>query len=334
MTEDLTVHDPDTLAIVEERYSDERRQAVAKFLGIEPTEPALMPYLALCQKWNLDPFLGQVWLIEQKGKNGKPGRLRPAIGRDGYLAVAQRQPSFEGLTSAVVCERDEFDVFYDGTKDEPKVVHRYRSKPTEFGDDEDSYKYRGEIVGAWAKLRIKGRYPVFFFAPTKEYVKIGTSQDGTAYYQGAWKYLSSMLLKVAESRVLRIGYGVTGAVPADEFGDREDSRVEAEVIQATGDGTGPALEVIEDATPKLDELGDDDLVKRLRSAIEVSNREEPFSWAAPKLQMKLSSVDSVEALEALVVEVETDAEKIIAAATQEAEVVEGEVQEPDEVEAS
>ena len=65
--------------------------------------------LSVCAAWGLDPFAGQVWLLKQKGRDADgEERWRPAAGRDGYLAIANRQADFKGVQGDVVRERDYF----------------------------------------------------------------------------------------------------------------------------------------------------------------------------------------------------------------------------------
>ena len=54
-----------------------------------------------------------------------------------------------------------------------------------------------------------GRLPVYYFAPWQEHMR---DPD-----KSAWSYKSAMILKAAQSMALRLGYSITGLVPADEL---------------------------------------------------------------------------------------------------------------------
>jgi len=119
--------------------------------------------------------------------NGKPITV---IARDGYLKIADRHPSYDGLVSDVVRANDVFKRDRDG------IEHEY-------GAD------RGAIKGAYALVYRKDRrYPVYVFAPFKEY------NAGTRVWAS---YPSAMILKVAESMALKRAFTVSGLVSREEM---------------------------------------------------------------------------------------------------------------------
>ena len=272
-----------SLAAAEEMFPVEARQAIAQFLTIPPEDPALIPYLAICAKWDLDPVAGQIWLIEQKikGRNGTPDRWvkKPAVGRDGFLAIARRSPEFEGMDFDTVYSGDDFWVERNGN--DHVVHHTYKMIPNEFEQNEDPRGYRGTLIGAYCKVYLKGRRPVFYFAPLKEHAQTGTDQSGRGYYQGAWKYTSTMIIKSAQSVALRLAFGITGVIPTDEMSqaDRESG------------GKGEGREVIE-SVPMEDvilELGfGEEITRELTEEVIAVNAEAPNSWGAAKLKMRLT----------------------------------------------
>lgn len=304
-------------------FDAEQRLAVAQFLDIPPESPALMPYLALCAGLNLSPVMGHVWLIPKtiKGRDGEEERkvYRPAIGRDGLLEKARQTKGkpggFKGLRSNVVCERDTFEVSDDGN--EVTIMHRFASKPTAFEAGVAPDKWRGRVIGAWAKCFIDGEPPVFYYADLREHgrlrhtwawndaahkmrplyhdpagngkVTFTEMSDGIRHrpvqeWEGAWSFLSTMILKAAQSYVLRIGLGVTGVVPVDEL------RSEDEYTNGPARETGPSIEhpgVIEEFA--FDSLGaPEEVVERLTVAVQAANEGQPYSWPPAKCEMVMT----------------------------------------------
>jgi hypothetical protein len=101
-----------------------------------------------------------------------------------------------------------------------------------------------------------------------------------------------MILKSVVSYVLRISSGISGIVPVDEVKEGEPER---EVVTEEWD---PA-----EALPGgLDET----LVTRFRVAIEDAYRVDPSLWGRAKVQMYGPSIETDEALEALVERIEKE----------------------------
>lgn len=311
------------LSLIEEQFPMERREQIAAYLNIDADHPGMIPYLAICAQYGLHPLMGQIWLIEVKGKSrSKDGegkerevkKLAPVVGRDGFLAIANRTPEYEGMQYGVVCERDSFDVEWTGNRDDPKVIHRYASKPivTEMHEVngkqvpvEDPGRWRGKILGAWCKVFVKGRVPTFYYAPMTEHAKVGTNDDGSRYMQGAWNYTSGMILKSAQSWALRLALGITGIVPADEMvpeGDRPTAVAEPPSYTEMVEGL---------ALP-------DSLKADLVESLEVVNELEPNSWGAAKVQMRLTG-RSMEEAEQVLSEIQEDARKLQKRAAERAE---------------
>jgi hypothetical protein len=279
-----------------ERFTPEQRTQIAQFLNIQGDDPAFLPYLATCATYGLDPIMGQIWLIPQRvkvkdgaGKENWEDRYRPSVGRDGLLAIARRTPEYEGIQGDVVCERDSFEVEYTGAQDDPQVLHRFRSKPTEGEENPD--RWRGKILGAWAKVYVRGKRPVFYYAPLREHGKFDADKNK---WMGSWGYTSAMIQKAAQSYVLRIALGVTGIVPADEL------------ASATSEFAGKAkVDPEEDAVEALREVlrtEDAEVRGALEDAIRKANALEPYSWSAAKVRMRLGDAD-VDQARAVAVEI-------------------------------
>ena len=271
MTETALVRPEDRatqgMVLADRMYNDEHRAALARYLGVAPDNPALFPMLAVCAAWGLDPFAGQVWLLKQKGRDASgQERWRPAAGRDGYLAIANRQPDFLGVQGDVVREQDTFKVAWQTLDNgmRPIVEHAYEQSP---GEGEER-KVRGPILGGWAIVSRTGRLPVYYFAPWAEHMRDPE--------KSAWSFKSAMILKAAQSMALRLTYSITGLVPVDEM------------------NVGlPETGVIEEAPPERpwadDDLpwGDDPLGTELREAVMASWHNGSQEWSRARLGLLL-----------------------------------------------
>ena len=266
------------LRLADELWDAGAREAIARFLDVRPDNPALPAMLAICASWGLDPFAGQVWLIKQKGRNADGAEhWKPAAGRDGYLAIANRQGDYKGVQGDVVRERDYFAVDWephpDGNGMFPRVQHRYVQDVTAAEP-----KLRGNILGAWAILFREGRLPGYYFAPWSEHMR----DPG----KSAWSYRSAMILKAAQSMTLRLGYSITGLAPVDEMAvglpdpDRQPQRVSAD----PDPGPPPEQPWTEDDLP----WGEDELAAELREAVRRSWMSGSREWTSARLAMLLT----------------------------------------------
>lgn len=299
------------------------RAELAAANGVPADTPALLKFLALCIDEGFSPVADHVWLLPKRvlvpseDGNGETedSVLVPMVGRDGLLHKARQSKGlpggFRGLRAGVICEKDEFEVEDDG--DEVTVLHRYASKPTtDVGDDMG----RGKVLGAWAKCFIDGEPPTFYVASLAEHgqtvnayaanpeagdrsMPLYYAEDGVPTFERLgpnrvprqpvqiltemWRYLSTMILKSAQSYVLRIALGVTGFVPADELRDIaawQASPVRASAATAAPTTAAPAFDLAEI-------VKDPQLRERLRGAIEDANSLVPMSWGPAKQSMAL-----------------------------------------------
>jgi hypothetical protein len=261
------------LARAEELWTPEHRAALARYLGVAPDNPALFPMMAVCAAWGLDPFAGQVWLLKQKGRDAEGSeRWRPAAGRDGYLAIANRQPDYRGVTGDVVRESDRFRVEWQTEENgmRPLVSHSYEQGPT---GEEGKRHVRGNVLGAWAVLFRDGRLPVYYFAPWSEHMRDPS--------KSAWSHRSAMILKAAQSMALRLGYSITGLVPADELSAGLPGTAE-EIVEAP-----PERPWLADDLP----WGDDQIAERLREAVRLSWTSGSMEWSRARLAMLLHGAE-------------------------------------------
>lgn len=61
------------------------------------TDDELLALVVTSNRYGLDPFLKQIYAFPKKG-----GGIVPLVGFDGWVAIANRQPNFDGMTVDVV----------------------------------------------------------------------------------------------------------------------------------------------------------------------------------------------------------------------------------------
>ena len=184
MSTEITVKENKSILSWNKSQIDLIKRTVAK--GSTDDEFNMFMYLA--KTYQLDPVTKEIWFIKYNDK------AVPIImtSRDGYLAIANRNPHYEGLVSDVVHENDEFEKLTDGVK------HKYGCKD------------RGKIIGAYAfGYRDDRKFPVYVFASFEEYFKKNSS---------IWvQFGSAMILKVAEAMMLKRLFSISGLVTKEEI---------------------------------------------------------------------------------------------------------------------
>lgn len=158
-------------------------RTVAK--GTTPSELAY--FLNYCNSIELNPLNKEVWCY----KDGQ-GNVIIFAGRDGFLKKAHQSKRYLGMRSSEVHQNDEFEL----DMIEGKLVHKFNNKD------------RGDIVGAYAIVKVEGR------EDTIKYVKM-TEFDKK---QANWKTMpSKMICKVAECHALKEAFGITGLAVEYDF---------------------------------------------------------------------------------------------------------------------
>src|SRR3954463_4685989 len=82
--------------------SDEQKQVLKDTVAQGTTDTQLTYFLNVALSQDLDPFRKEVWCILYNNK------LTVQTGRDGFLKVAKRDPTFDRIQSAEVREGDTF----------------------------------------------------------------------------------------------------------------------------------------------------------------------------------------------------------------------------------
>lgn len=216
-----------------EFWPDDRIRAVITMLAPEARTPGQAAlFLSTCNRYGLDPTLGEAWLGQIRGK--------PTVltGRDSYIKIAQRDPNYAGFTADVVREKDEFTVTRTGEVTE--IEHRKQG----FG--------RGRILGAYALVFHKGRAPVYVEKHWDELSHL-TSKE-------VWKQNGAeMVLTRALTFALKLQFNISGLyTQADEVAEEDqDAAASERAASATrdklatlkdrmqappGEGTGGSIE--------------------------------------------------------------------------------------------
>ena len=255
------------------------RQTVAK--DCTPAELAL--FLEVAARYQLDPFLKEIYAAKFEGRDGG---VTIFTGRDGLLKAAKLTRKFVRLVSAVVRENDHYEVetvIGEEARDangEPAAsrINSLKHKRVGMGS-----AARGPIVGAWALVWVQGDpEPWFAEATWEDYgdkrQKDGSNRDTSWTINSKKGFPEAMMRKVPESIALRLAFGLAGLVGAEEIGDVPER------VQNLSNGGGDA--------PVLGEMmGDDDLALMLREAIEKANELVPQSWRPAKVAGRLSGAD-------------------------------------------
>jgi hypothetical protein len=215
--------------------------------------PTLYTFLELAARYELDPFAREIWCANMSGRDGAGGQMAILVGRDGYLKIARRDQTFIACPGQAVYSKDEFTAEYVDDDTGWVVSH----KITDVAD-------RGEPKGAWARLLRDDRPALFFFAPLEQFKKSG----------GAWKYEDAMIVKCAQSYLLRTTYGISGAVPYDEV--------------SVGFASGAAVEG--KARDRLAVAIPDELRERFDRAAAI----DPQSWRANEVHARVYDRDGEE----------------------------------------
>jgi hypothetical protein len=125
------------------RWTDEAIQTIARTIAPKASASELAMFLAICQRYDLDPLVRECWLAKDERDN-------PIVitGRDSMTTIANRQPDFGGLTVMLVYEADSYEVHrqQDGRIE---VRHVRRGFPA------------GDPIGGWALLERTGKLPAF-----------------------------------------------------------------------------------------------------------------------------------------------------------------------------
>lgn len=276
-------------------FAEEQRDLIRSAIAPDATEAEFELFLEVAARYELNPLHGEIYLAKMPGRNGGGGRFTLIVGKEGFLAIANRHPDFRGIESDVVHEFDSFKKVPGGVEhsyelgsggEQPRPI-----TPEEEGEPGDlklpSISKRGSIIGAWAIVHREGRAPTYFFAPFASYKKNG----------GPWgQYPDAMIRKVAIANALREAFNLSGLYTEGEVG----RPLEEEEDEGWAD--------------------DPELAERLEKVVSELNQLEPGKWRPARVKLNLAGNSEQERAAFCDTLEETLAEK-----REEADVVEAEV---------
>jgi phage recombination protein Bet len=162
--------------------------------GANDSELAL--FLYRCKEQGFDPLSGE--LVLQKRISQKDGSVSLSFitTRDALLRKAELNPNYEGISSGVVKENDEFSIDTEKGIVQQKIGAK-----------------RGKILIGWAVVRHKSRLPVIAVVDYSEYAVANSRSP-------VWQAMpSAMIQKVAEVSALRRQFPILtqGVYTSDEM---------------------------------------------------------------------------------------------------------------------
>lgn len=239
MTTDIVQINADKISKVT-GYTSEEVAIVKDTVAKGTTDKELAYFLSVSKSIGLNPFNKEVWCY----KDNK-GNLLVFTGRDGYLSKAQSNPAFNGIRSSEVRANDEFEIDIANNK----IKHTF------------GVKDRGNIIGAYAiAFRKDGE-------PTIEYVEFSTYNKG----YNTWKsHPADMIKKVAETKVLKKAFGISG--------------VQSEYDYEVQNGVAVPLQVEEMNNEALEELKI--LLKEFTNKKELEEKKVPLAHTYEELGVK------------------------------------------------
>jgi recombination protein RecT len=171
-----------TVSVFSQSELDTLKATIAK--GTTNEQFAL--FVQICQSSGLNPFLNQIFCIVYNGQAGPVMSVQIAV--EGIMAIAKRNPSYNGFKSAAVYENDEYAI--DVSTGE--IVHKVIS----FN--------RGQCIGAYCVAFRKD-------APNTTVVVSKDQVDHLLKGKNAnmWKdYFADMIEKHAIKRAFKRQYGI------------------------------------------------------------------------------------------------------------------------------
>lgn len=208
-----------------EQWPDLRIRSIIKTVAPPKASVAdIAMFLAVAQRYDLDPLIKEIWLAEDKGK------LIVITGKDAILKKARQHPEYLGHVSGLVHDQDEFE-FEQMPDDDVRVHHKIVGFP------------RGKLVGAYSIVRMKNLPPVWIVREIEDYAHLFSKKN--------WEnYKPDMFLARVVNAAHRLAISLTGLYTREDFIGGELRPDEGEFA----DGSEPRPQGIADLQEKLDEL--------------------------------------------------------------------------------
>lgn len=185
-------------------YNEDMVRAVKDTVAKGATDSELFMFFDVANKYDLDPFLGEIYFAKFKDKKDGSSKSQIISSRNGFRKIAMREPTYKAHYSDCVYANDEFMIEKTFGKI-TDMTHRY------------SQNDRGALVGAYCILETTDDRRYSFYA---EFNKYNTGKN-------AWStYPNDMIIKVAESRVFQSFANINGVQPEEampaEYSSNED----------------------------------------------------------------------------------------------------------------
>jgi hypothetical protein len=198
------------------------------------TVQTLSAFLAVAKKYELDPLVGELYLIETE--HGP----KVCTGRETFVRIASRQPGYLGIVSGVVREGDTFQVNREGSGLEA----------TDVSVQHGMGLVRGELVAAYCVAYCQGRAPIVIVRRAEDYAHLRGKLN--------WRlYGDDMLETRCIVAALRRQFPLAGLYVETEFADDEAAAVAAadqkQVAKATAERTAELRGRIAAAAVKREE---------------------------------------------------------------------------------
>lgn len=159
-------------------WTREQRELIKATCARDATDDELALFLHVAAQSGLDPLRRQIHFMKYQG------RVTIVADINGLQARAAREADFEGILHAVVYAKDVFEVNHVTGE-----VVKHTSNPL---------GANGDVVGAWAVVRRKGKLPFVSIVRFNEYFNTANAN---------WKSKPTVMIdKCAKSTALRLAY--------------------------------------------------------------------------------------------------------------------------------
>jgi phage recombination protein Bet len=245
-------------------WSKNQIELIKRTVAKDCSNSELYLFLTLASRYQLDPFVGEIYAVKMPGKDGGTGKMQPIVARGGMLKIANRHPAFTGMKADAVYDKDEFRRSPEG------VSHSYGNPAL-----------RGALVGAWALAKRADRPDGegYFFAYLAKYkpTKVG--------FHSPWGSTDdAMIIKCAQATALRYLFDVSGVYAEEEM----DHAFQATVPQQ-----------VEDASVALEWSDDPERATRAAQLFETLNDAKPGACPPGKQRVLLRGATDPDARDAL-----------------------------------
>ncbi len=181
--------------MTEFKLTDDKISTIKEMYAKNSTKTEFEVFITLSQRYQLDPMLKEIYFLKFNGT------ATFMTSRDGYLAIANRCPEFNGMEGDAVYEGDILTRRSDGS-----LLIEYGENHLKF----DKTKITGAYCNVYRKDRDKCSTMLVSF---KDYYK----------ETQIWKsYPNAMILKVAEAMALKRAFSISGLVTSEELGETSE----------------------------------------------------------------------------------------------------------------